>query len=125
MKNLKLIQRKIILPIFIFWGAISIGIVLTNHTEWILSVVIGLAFSYAGFANMISTQKAIVNLRKAMAFFPNFILRFVIYGVPIALAIKLPILNLPLIVLSLLSFQFTFILAIFVRGIKSVFLKGK
>jgi hypothetical protein len=110
-KNLKLIKKRLVTINGGLFLVVSVLFIVNKDPIKILSLGLGMVFSFIIFSQLISTQEKILNKRDKNVFFPLYFLRLLLYAVPLTLAFVLKKeLNLVVILLALFSFQVTFVL---------------
>ena len=98
---------------------ISIIAFLLEQYTIILSVMLGVFFSYWGFKNLVKTQVTVLTQQSKSVTFIGYIARMGIYAIPMILGIRLnQYFNLWVILLSLFTFQYAAIVAVFMRSKK-------
>lgn len=109
-KNLKVIQKALLRINSVLFLCVSFVFLITNHAQWILSLILGMSFSFIVFTQLLTSQETILKKRNKTVFFPLYFLRLLLYAVPLLLAFMLKSkLNLPIVLSSLFTFQITFI----------------
>ena len=105
-RNVDLIHKNISLRLGGITGLIALTLIVLGYSEEALSCLLGLASSYAVFRQLIQSQDDILKMKKKSLFFPKYMIRLVVYAVPVGIALFFKdYLNLYLVLLFLFSFQ--------------------
>ena len=105
MKNLALIERKLLLRAATSLGLFAGLSLLLGQLPWAASAALGTLGSFAAFKLMAKAQEALFATRNPKSFFSYFLGRFAIYSIPLFLAIKFPYFNIAIVLIFLFIFQ--------------------
>lgn len=109
-KNLKLIQWVLLKINLVLFCVGAIFFIIIGQFQWILSLLLGMIFSFIVFTQLLMSQEKVLKKRNKAIFFPLYFLRLLLYAVPLLLAFMLKNkLNLFIVIGSLFTFQITFI----------------
>jgi hypothetical protein len=117
-KNLYFIEKKLIKLIFIVSLFIILIFIIFQKYNFIKSYLIGIFFSFCILRNMINTQNSILSNINAKSFLPRYILRLVLYGIPIFLGLKIYYLKFSIILVSLFAFQVCLLMIILLKSLR-------
>tara|TARA_B100001113_G_scaffold353599_1_gene358612 strand:- start:927 stop:1334 length:408 start_codon:yes stop_codon:yes gene_type:complete len=117
--NFNFIRQKLLFRA-LFLGLLVIGFGLYyGYFFWVLSVFLGIFFGYIIFSQLIWTQSNLLNLKQPRHFFIGYITRLCLYSIPVSITLLLKnYLNLYILLVFLLIFQFQYVLLEFFRNYK-------
>lgn len=111
-KNLVLLQQRT------QWHAAAVLLVamlvaaIGMRWDIVSSVIIGGLFSFLIFKNMLKSPATVLLNRKPKLFYFDLMKRLLLYGVPVALGLKITYLKLWVILVSLVSFPLALVLSV-------------
>ena len=110
-RNLVVIRRELIKRALLILAVFAIGSAIAGFKAWILSAALGMAFSFIIFNQLLLSQSAILSQNKRQIYFINYILRLVIYGIPISVFFFFQsYFNFIILLLFLFSFQLLYVI---------------
>lgn len=112
-------RRRILKWVSAFGVLISVVGIFVGHDVWFISAFLGIGFGYVLFSVLVVSQKKILIEQAPSKFIIGYILRLLIYATPISMSFLYEdYLNLYIILLFLLSFQFCYIALEYLRNYK-------
>lgn len=109
-RNLILIRFELFKRVMLIWASLLVFMAYFEKNDWIFSSIIGVAGSFFIFNQLLLSQSLILQKRNKGIFFIHYIVRLIIYSVPIVLFFFFQnYLNFPVLLISLFSFQVLYI----------------
>ena len=118
-KNLRLILRALARNFILGYAIIALAAFFLKAYTIISSLGLGLVFSYIIFVNFIYSQTQALIKKNVGFIIPQFFIRLVLYAMPLGIGLYYKsYFKIPIILLSLFSFQAFFVLSEVCRSIK-------
>ncbi|MCP4050709.1 MAG: hypothetical protein GY730_08395 [bacterium] len=119
-KNLYFIEKKLIKYNFLVLFFVVVLLMIYHKYDIIYFVLLGSFFSFLIMHNMIDSQNAVLIYGNARHFFIRFVMRFFLYGIPVYAGLKIDHLKLPIILISLFTFQTGLLTITILRGLRKI-----
>jgi hypothetical protein len=109
-RNLILIRFELFKRVMLIWSSFLVFMAFFEKNDWIFSSMIGVTGSFFIFNQLLLSQSLILQKRNKGIFFIHYIVRLIIYSVPIGMFFFFQnYLNFPVLLISLFSFQVLYI----------------
>ena len=118
-KNLRLIQQSLARYFILGYAVVALIAFFLKAYTLISSLGLGILFSYVIFINFIYSQTNALIKKNVGFIIPQFFIRLLLYAIPLCVGLYYkPYFKIPIILISLFSFQAFFVLSEVCRSIK-------
>ena len=108
--NYRLIRQKLLIRTIMAGSVVGLSALYFRELSWILSAMLGTCFGYLLFTQLIHSQCNLLKTKRKDLFLLGGVYRLAIYAIPISVSLVLKnYLNLYLLLVFLLAFQFQYV----------------